>query len=75
MGEFAMILQTISAALVAEIMADKGLDENIAMESLYSSQLYAMLEKENAKLWHYSVHMLYDLFNEELTTGRFTLHE
>jgi len=36
---------------------------------------YAMLEKEDTKLWHYSVPMLYDLFNEEFATGDFILHE
>ena len=75
MGEFEIVLQTISSGLVGKIMTDKGLDENAAIESLYSSKLYAMLEKENTKLWHYSVPMLYDLFNEELATGDFALHE
>jgi len=75
MGEFEIVLQTISSGLVGKIMTDKGLDENAAIESLYSSKLYAMLEKENTKLWHYSVPMLYDLFNEELATGDFILHD
>ena len=75
-GAFEMVLQTISAGLVGKIITDKGLGENAAMESLYLSKLYAMLEKEDTKLWHYSVPMLYDLFNEELiTTGKFILHE
>ena len=74
-GAFEVVLQTISTGLVEKIMTDKRLDENAAMESLYSSKLYAMLEKEDTKLWHYSVPMLYDLFNEELTTGDFALHE
>ena len=75
MGTFEIVLQTISVGLVEKIMTDKGLDENAAMENLYSSKLYAMLEKEETKLWHYSVPMLYDLFNEELATGDFVLHE
>ena len=74
-GAFEIVMQTISTGLVEKIMTDKGLDENTAMESLYSSKLYAMLEKEDTKLWHYSVSMLYDLFNEELITGVFILHE
>jgi hypothetical protein len=72
---FEMVLQTISTGLVGKIIIDKGLDEDAAMESLYSSKLYAMLEKEDTKLWHYSVPMLYDLHNEELTTGSFIIHE
>ena len=74
-GTFEMVLQTISTGLVEKIMIGKGLGEDAAMESLYSSKLYAMLEKEESKLWHYSVPMLYDLYNEELITGRFSIHE
>jgi len=72
---FEVVLQTISTGLVEKIIIDKGFDENAAMECLYSSKLYAMLEKEDTKLWHYSVPMLYDLFSEELITGDFILHE
>ena len=75
MGTFEMVLQTMSTSLVEKIITDKGLDENTAMENLYSSKLYAMLEKEETKLWHYSVPMLYDLYVEELTTGDFILYE
>ena len=74
-GAFEAVLQTISTCLVGKIIEDKGFDENTAMESLYSSKLYAMLEKEDTKLWHYSVPMLYDLFNEELANGGFILLE
>ena len=75
MGAFEIVLQTILTGLVGKIITDKGLDEDAAIESLYSSKLYAMLEKEDTKLWHYSVPMLYDLFNEEFATGDFILHE
>ena len=74
-GAFEVVLQTISTGLVEQIMTDKGIGENAAMERLYSSKLYEMLEKEDTKLWHYSVPMLYDLFNEELITGDFILYE
>ena len=74
-GAFEAVLQTISTGLVEKIITDKGLDENAAMECLYSSKLYALLEKEDTKLWHYSVPMLYDFFNEELITGDFVLPE
>jgi len=72
---FEVVLQTISSGLVEKIITSKGLDENAALERLYSSKLYSVLEKENTKLWHYSVPMLYDLFCEELITGDFILHE
>jgi len=32
---------------------------------LYSSKLYATLEKEETKAWQYSTQMLYSLFEQE----------
>jgi len=67
---FEVVLQTISTGLVDKIMSETGLDEDGAMESLYSSALYSVLEKEETKVWHYSVPMLYDLYHEEIITGK-----
>ena len=67
---FEVVLQTISTGLVDKIMSETGLDEDGAMESLYSSVLYSVLEKEETKVWHYSVPMLYDLYHEEITKGK-----
>jgi hypothetical protein len=70
---FEIVLQTISAGLVAKIISDTGQNEDAAMEKLYSSALYSALEKEKTKVWHYSVPKLYELFKEETATGRLTL--
>ena len=67
---FEVVLQTISTGLVDKIMSETWLDEDGAMESLYSSALYSVLEKEETKVWHYSVPMLYDLYHEEIITGK-----
>ena len=70
---FEVVLQVISTGLVEKIISETGLDEDTAMENLYSSALYSTLEKEETKVWHYSVPMLYDLYNEEKTTGKLEL--
>ena len=70
---FDLVLQTISAGLVGKIMSSTGENEDTVMEALYSSELYAVLEKEETKVWHYSVTMLHELFVEERTTGKLTL--
>ena len=44
-----------------------------ALEYLYSSQLYALLEKEETKMWHYSPQMLLHLLDNEKNTGKLTL--
>ena len=72
---FEIVLQTVSSGLIEKIMSETGLDEDAAMESLYSSALYSALEREETKLWHYSVAMLYELYAEEMTSGRMTIPE
>ena len=72
---FELVLQTISAGLVGKIISDSGLNEDVAIEKLYLSELYSVLEKEETKVWHYSVPLLYGLYQQEITTGKFTLPE
>jgi hypothetical protein len=74
-NQFELVLQIISTGLVAKIIAETGMDEDSAMEKLYSSALYSSLEKEDTKVWHYSVPKLYELWNNETKTGRLTLPE
>ncbi len=74
-NQFEIVLQTISAALVGKIIGGSGLDEDSAMEKLYSSQLYAALEREETKVWHYSVPKLFELWGNESETGQLVLPE
>ncbi len=73
--QFELVLHTISAGLVEKIVAEQGLEEEIAMERLYSSALYAALEQEKTKVWHYSVPKLFELWDEEIRTGQLVLPE
>ena len=74
-NKFELVLQTISTGLVAKIIEETGLDEDAAMEKLYSSALYSALEQENTKVWHYSVPKLYELLENENKTGQLVLPE
>ena len=73
--QFEMVLQVISTGLIAKIISETGLVEDIAIEKLYSSALYAALEKEETKVWHYSVPKLYELWSNEMKSGLLTLPE
>ena len=73
--KFEIILQTISTGLIEKNINETGSEENAAMEKLYSSALYSALETEKTKMWHYSIPMLYDLYNEEIKTGKFAYPE
>jgi len=46
-----------------------------ATEMFYSSDLYKGLEEEETKLWHLSAHALFEMYQEELETGKITYPE
>lgn len=52
-----------------------GWDDEKATRMLYESELYAVLEREETKLWHLSAHALFELYQEELQTGHITYPE
>ena len=68
-NQFAAIMPYISADLVGMIAEKENISENAAITKLYNSELYAILEQEDTKVWHYSTHMLYSLLEKEEKTG------
>ena len=74
-NQFDLVLQTISTGLVDRIITETGLNEDAAIEKLFLSELYSVLEKENSKVWHYSVPKLYELWEYETKTGQLVLPE
>ncbi|MDR0950011.1 MAG: hypothetical protein LBM69_10925 [Lachnospiraceae bacterium] len=75
MEEMKVMLECITPRLVGQIMTDLCLHENEAFLLLYSSKFYAQLAREETKLWHLSVPMLYEMLKEELETGVMTYPE
>ena len=67
--QFIAMMPYIIADLVGMITEKKGITESEAISRLYESNLYADLECEDTKVWHYSTEMLYSLFTEEEQTG------
>ena len=67
--QFEAMMPPIVENLVAMIADKQNMSEDEAITTLYSSKLYAMLEQEDTKVWHYSTLMLYELLTEEETTG------
>jgi hypothetical protein len=51
------------------------ISEDEAFEKLYNTELYASLENESTKVWTYSVPKLFDLYQDEINTGRLELPE
>ena len=69
------LLAIISPSVVQLIMNNRKLSSTEAVKLFYDSDLYAMLENEASKLWHLSPLTLYELFEEELTTGNINYPE
>jgi hypothetical protein len=69
------LLAILNPAIVQLIMDNRKLINTEATKLLYNSALYAMLENESSKLWHLSPLTLYELLEEELTTGNINYPE
>ena len=67
--QFAAIMPYISADLVNMIAQKQKITESDALNKLYSSKLYGLLEKEETKVWQYSTNMLYSLLVKEEQTN------
>jgi len=74
-NRFAAILPVIIGSLTNKIIEKTGLNEDAAFDKLYSSKLYAAIENEETKVWTYSVPKLYELYQNEQTTGELNFPE
>lgn len=45
------------------------------IQKFYHSQVYALLEDENTKMWHYSPLTLYEMYKSEIETGEIAFPE
>ena len=69
-AKFTAILPFICADLANMISKEESISEEEAISSLYASDLYAQLEREETKLWQYSTPMLYQMYRKSMETGK-----
>jgi len=69
------VIATITPSIITLLMENRKLDLKEASNILYNSQLYNDLADEATKLWRLGYPLLYDLLEEELTTGKITYPE
>jgi hypothetical protein len=74
-AKFAALLPVIIGGLASKIIDTKNFSEAEAIDKLYMSALYTMLENEKTKVWHYSIPKLYELWENETETGQLVLPE
>ena len=72
---FSALLGLLVPQVVAYITAETQGDELTATKQFYRSKVYALLEDENTKMWHFSPKTLFLLFDEEQRCGTFTVPE
>jgi len=73
MSEFEAILPLKVEGIVEQLIEERKISLPDALEYLYSSQLYALLEREDTKVWYYSPQMLLYLLENEKNTGELRL--
>ncbi len=67
--KFLAILPCICSDLTYMIMCKESISQEEAINKLYASKLYSLLEDEETKVWQYSTPMLYALLEQESQTG------
>jgi hypothetical protein len=74
-NRFSTVLIVLVPQILKLVMEEYKVDDEKATEMFYNSELYKVLEEEETKLWHLSAHALFEMFQEELTTGKITFPE
>ena len=69
------VIAMITPGILHLLMDNRSINLNEASEILYHSQLYKTLEDEKTKLWRLGYPLLYDMLEEELSSGKITFPE
>lgn len=67
---FNAILPIIIGDLVKKIAIELNISDKDAITKLYLSHLYELLEKEQTKFWQYSTEKLFEMFSQEVKSGK-----
>jgi len=69
------IIAIITPGIIRLLIENRKINIEDAASLLYNSELYKTLEDEETKLWRLGYPLLYDMLEEELTTGFITFPE
>jgi hypothetical protein len=69
-NKFNVVFPIICSALVEKIVSELNITDKDAIVGLYSSHLYELLEREETKVWQYSTEKLFEMFSEEINSGK-----
>lgn len=71
----ALLSLAIVPQVVDIIVREEHLSDIEAINVFYQSETYALLEKEETKVWHYSPLAIYHIWKNERETGKIELPE
>lgn len=71
----ALLSLAIVPQVVDIIVREEHLSDVEAINVFYQSETYALLEKEETKVWHYSPLAIYHIWKNERETGKIELPE
>jgi len=69
------VIAIITPGIIELLIEKRKLSLADASQILYNSQLYELLEDEETKLWRLSYPTLFDMLEEEISTGKITFPE
>jgi hypothetical protein len=73
--KMSVILPVVTPGIIQQLIDNRHITPEAAALILFNSKLYKLLEDDETKLWHLSHLLLYDMLEEELTTGEITFPE
>lgn len=73
--KFEAVMILLVPQIIHLVVENNRYDEVTASKKFYRSNLYALLEQEDTKLWHLSPMTLYHMYSEEQTTGNILFPE
>ncbi len=73
--KFGAVMGVLVPQIIRLITENYPYDEVTASNEFYNTKVYALLEQEDTKLWHFSPLTLFKMFEEEKRTGGFELPE
>ncbi len=68
-NQLAVLLPHMVSVVAGRIAEFYHVSDDEAIRQLYQSQLYAMLEQEETKVWQFSTVKLFELYKEEMENG------
>ena len=71
--KFAVILPVILGGLINKIIEETNVSDEDAFLMLYNSELYVAIETEKTKVWTYSIPKLFEIYKNEINTGKLEL--